>query len=737
MAAGSIIIDLLMKTGSFETDSKRAEKRLREMEKTAKQVGTVIGTAITAATVALTAMVKGAIDSADAMRDLSIRVGVDTETLSAYGYAATQTGTDIEVMAKGFKVLAKNAADAINPTNEYAKVFKALGIEVTDAEGKLRPLNELIPEIADRFKIMEDGTTKAALAQSLFGRAGLEMTEFLNQGSQGLGDFADKAADLGIIIDSETATAADNFNDTLGDLKAISEGYALHLAKELLPDLQDLAGEFLNTATEGNKVKEMAEGTAQFLRGLATVAGIVSSAFELVGTGIATVVAQGQAAIMFLSGDVRGAIALYGEASAGFNAEVDEAFGTGKTGAKPQVKLNFAGDGADPAGMFRMSEAEVKLRKENARLEAAVAEALSNPTATGGGKGKPKVSEAEKEAARLLATYDSLRDSQLEQIALFGDTTEAAKVRYATEHGELVGLTGAQKEALITGAERLDQMREEADLQAELDEADRRRTEAFQRVTGAIDEQLQLVRMSGDDQEIWNNLKWAGVDADSAWGQQLIDSTRQLQEQRDAMSDQIDVMDEIRGAGLDLFRDIREGKDVWDSIGDAIDRVAQKMIDLAAENLMDQIFGKQGDPAGGSTGGLFASLIGAFFGGGRAGGGNVDGSKLYEVGEGGSPELFRQNGRTFLIPGNDGRVVPATYGLAAPAMGGGSPLKVVIENKGQPMKSTGAQMETQSDGTRLLRVFVDDAVAESLDRGKGARVLEGGYGLRRVGVARG
>ena len=44
MAAGSIIIDLLMKTGSFETDSKRAEKRLREMEKTAKQVGTVIGT---------------------------------------------------------------------------------------------------------------------------------------------------------------------------------------------------------------------------------------------------------------------------------------------------------------------------------------------------------------------------------------------------------------------------------------------------------------------------------------------------------------------------------------------------------------------------------------------------------------------------------------------------------------------------------------------------------------------
>jgi len=33
MAAGSIVIDLLMKTGSFETDTKRAEKRLAEMQK--------------------------------------------------------------------------------------------------------------------------------------------------------------------------------------------------------------------------------------------------------------------------------------------------------------------------------------------------------------------------------------------------------------------------------------------------------------------------------------------------------------------------------------------------------------------------------------------------------------------------------------------------------------------------------------------------------------------------------
>jgi len=42
MAAGSIVIDLLMKTGSFETDTKRAEKRLKDFEGTIGKVTTVV-----------------------------------------------------------------------------------------------------------------------------------------------------------------------------------------------------------------------------------------------------------------------------------------------------------------------------------------------------------------------------------------------------------------------------------------------------------------------------------------------------------------------------------------------------------------------------------------------------------------------------------------------------------------------------------------------------------------------
>lgn len=63
---------------------------------------------------------------------------------------------------------------------------------------------------------------------------------------------------------------------------------------------------------------------------------------------------------------------------------------------------------------------------------------------------------------------------------------------------------------------------------------------------------------------------------------------------------------------------------------------------------------------GGGVGGVVKETIPLLgFGGGRAGGGGVTGDSFYEVGEGGRPELFQQNGRTYLIPGNDGQVVAA------------------------------------------------------------------------------
>lgn len=53
------------------------------------------------------------------------------------------------------------------------------------------------------------------------------------------------------------------------------------------------------------------------------------------------------------------------------------------------------------------------------------------------------------------------------------------------------------------------------------------------------------------------------------------------------------------------------------------------------------------------------SLATSIFGGGRYNGGSVNGGSLYRVGEHGIPELFQtSNGRQYMIPGENGRVIP-------------------------------------------------------------------------------
>ena len=79
MAAGSIVVDLLMRTGAFETDTKRAEKALKKFEAEAKKVGAAVGVAFTAAVAGAAALVKSQINVADAANKAAQSAGVSTE----------------------------------------------------------------------------------------------------------------------------------------------------------------------------------------------------------------------------------------------------------------------------------------------------------------------------------------------------------------------------------------------------------------------------------------------------------------------------------------------------------------------------------------------------------------------------------------------------------------------------------------------------------------------------------
>jgi hypothetical protein len=692
--AGSIVIDLLMRTGSFETDSKRAEKRLKELKKEAVDAGKAIGAGVAVAATALAALTWQSIQMADQLDEMSMRLGISTETLSGWGYAAKLSGTDLESLAGAIPKLSKTLAAAADESSKAGELFTALGINVKDAAGNLRDVEDVLPEIADRFRALKNDTAEAALAQELFGRSGANMLDFLNRGSAGIQELSDRAAELGLIVSGDTAAAAAEFNDSLEDLRAVTGAFGLQIAEMLLPHLQDLVDWLVQSQREGKLLGfeiEDLSGVVDYFAGELSKADSIGESFKVSIQGMIEQVAA--------FGDILGAVAgrdwqAFKTAFSNYTDAQAKTIGSaliGVPGGQQTRTVRFSDEQRMPASML----SDRNLPDPTSRINR-----LLGGTESGGKKAREQLSEAEKAAKRLQEQFDQTLASLEEQQYMLGKTGEEARLRYEIEFGALKDLDQAKKDQLITEAAYLDAMTKAREEVEKLAEETKRADEAFNRVNDELLQGVDLLRMSADEQEIWNNLAWAGVDAESARGQEIIENTKRLQGVRDAMEDQIGAMDAIRGAGADFLADWSSGAKSFKEAGlDALDSIHQRLLQMIAENLMEKLFGKQGDPAGGSTGGWFqgildgffgngsqgqsaptsggdsgagfwgtlASWAGSFFGGGRAGGGDVMTDRGYWVGEQG-PEWFQ--------PRTAGTVLPNGESMA---MAGGRRREVRVE----------------------------------------------------------
>lgn len=659
--AGSIIIDLLLRTGSFETDSKRAEKRVKDFRKevTTSMIaaGNVIGDFVTDGIRGLANFTVETIKFADQLDEMSQRLGISTETLSGWGYVAKLSGTDLESLTSAIPKLSKTLAAAADESSKAGQLFKAMGIDVKDAEGSLRDIEDVLPEIADRFKALKNDTLEQALAQELLGRSGAQLLEFFNRGSDGIAELTDRAKDLGLIVSGETASAAASFNDKLEELRAVTTAFGLQIAELLLPSLERLVEWLIQNQREGKllgfEIEDLG-GAVDYFAGELSKADSIGESFKIS--------LQGMIEQVVAFGDILGAVAGrdWQQFKAAFGNYFDaraKTMGAALAGApgRQQRAVIFSDEQRIPSSML----SDRNLPDPTPRINHLL----------GGGKDGSGKSQAEKDAESLQRSYESLLDQQRERIALFGTEGEVAQLTYDITHGALKGLTEDQKKLLLENAEWIDFQREAADIEKvwadgtqDRIDAQYRGQKAFDDMMKTLQEETELLSLNADEQEIWNNLKWAGVTAESDLGKAIIESTRSLQAQRTAMEDQIDIMDGIRDAGRGLFDDVRNGVGVWDALGNAIDRAVDALTDVALENVLDQLFGKQGEKGGGSWGAAIGEIFGAMFGGSRAGGGDALGWRPILVGEQG-PELF--------MPRTTGRVLNAeqTAGLLG---GGGS-----------------------------------------------------------------
>jgi hypothetical protein len=308
MALATLSIDLEARLSKLQTsldkagriaekDSARMTKAFDKARVAAAGIGAALVAGLSAG--AVTRFVRGSIDSADAAIKQARAVGVLTEEITALNYAAELSGVSQEQLNTGLGRLARNAKDASEGARQSVNAFGQLGVSVTGADGQLKSTSALLGEIADKFQAMPEGIRKTAAAQELFGRSGAQLISLLNGGSAGLEAFRREAERLGIVLDTETAEAAERVNDNFTRLGKLAEGVANRLARPLLPLLEDLTGLFLDLSTSSDKAADglgnasvLASGLKVVFEALLVTGANVSFVLAAVGREIGAIAAQ-------------------------------------------------------------------------------------------------------------------------------------------------------------------------------------------------------------------------------------------------------------------------------------------------------------------------------------------------------------------------------------------------------------------------------------------------------------
>lgn len=728
MAAGSIVIDLLMRTGAFETDTKRAaqiaERRAKEIEKTFAAAGTAIAAGMTAAFGAVTASIASSVRQAGEISKLAQIANATTSEFQTWAAASKTVGIEQDKLGDILKDVNDRVGDFLQTGGGPMKdFFEQIAPRIGLTAEAFRNLSG-----PQALQLYVDSLQKAGVSQQ-------EMTFYLEamasdttalvpllaNGGAEMRRLGDEAARTGQVMSSETIAGAKMLSEQMDTLAGQWNGAQNILAGALIPSLVSLGNQMTTVSGQTSAAKEIADGIAATFEWIVVAAAGAKTAIAGVGTAIGATAA---AATEVGGGAKRGVVAL-------FETWAKDGTVAGLKAGWAEVSKGI--EGAGRVGDLMREDAE---RGTNAYVEFRNAILGARQAAAGAMVGPPDLRASAGPGIGALPSSKPAKSprtagpSAIErEAAQIFEQTRTASERLAAEYARLNKLREAGAITQDTYNRAVFQ------AQAEFDKL----TEAMNPAVAAA-EQLNALLSATPTAQLEETRKDMKLLAEAfeqgrISAAQFVEATQtRLGTLPDAVSetkDQMTIFAEEAGRNMQtafadfLFDPFQDGLNgMLKGLADTL----RKMMTQAAASRFLQALGNYGT----SSGGWFGNLLGSIFGGQRASGGPVAGGRMYEVNERGTPELLESAGKQYLMMGPDsGRVTPITASLPSAGAGTGGVVINITNNSGGEVKRN----ERQQGDMRIIDIVIEQAVsAVAGDIAQGGRVasaMQGVYGLNR------
>ena len=255
-----------------------------------------VGTAIAAGMYESTQKVG---DYAQMVTKASQKTGLGVEDFQKFAYAAKRCNIDSEQFTSAISKLNKKIVEFREKGDKATTVFKDLNIRTDNVRNTLL-------DTAKAFAKAKDGPGKTATAMEIFGKAGADLIPFLNMGEAGIEQLMKQAEKMGIILDTETTEAANDFNTKLEELQGGLKGASMQLGVALIPTVQkaiEKITEIVQKVTDWIKNnRELLDKIINLTKGFGK--------FLLIGGGVLTLFGGIVGTVLKVGGVITGAITI-------------------------------------------------------------------------------------------------------------------------------------------------------------------------------------------------------------------------------------------------------------------------------------------------------------------------------------------------------------------------------------------------------------------------------------------
>ena len=198
------------------------------LEKTRKVAKSVVGAVLKlgAAGVALgggfVVATKKALEFADKIGKTADKLGLSTDALQKYRYAADLAGVSNASLDKAFDKLVKSIGETTTlGTGAAFDAFGQLGLQTDLMSKKLQGTEPVFLAVADAIAKVEDDSQKAAFAAAIFGRAGTQMVNVFKDGAAGVKAAADELVRYNGVIGEDTIRNSESAIDAITRLTTV------------------------------------------------------------------------------------------------------------------------------------------------------------------------------------------------------------------------------------------------------------------------------------------------------------------------------------------------------------------------------------------------------------------------------------------------------------------------------------------------------------------------------------